>query len=66
MGVDERKQEKAAAASTPQMAPRWLSGGRADVRLEDNPAALAYGAFLRSLSSIFLQEQKHQTPPPPE
>lgn len=44
-----------------ETAPRWLSGGRKDVPLEDNPTALAYAAFLKKLSSIFLKEQKDQT-----
>lgn len=49
------------AAVAKETAPRWLSGGRKDVPLEDNPTALAYAAFLRRLSSIFLKEQKDRS-----
>jgi hypothetical protein len=48
------------AAELEEMAPRWLSGGRGDVRLADNPTALAYNAFVRRLSSLFLREQKRR------
>lgn len=65
MGADDGSgDETAERAAAPEMAPRWLSGGRDDVKLEDNPAALAYAAFLRSLSAIFLREQKDRQKPP--
>ncbi len=65
MGVDDGSDDdKSNSAAAPEMAPRWLSGGRNDVKLEDNPAALAYAAFLRSLSAIFLREQKDRKQPP--
>lgn len=50
-----------AAEVAKTMAPRWLSGGRKDVPLEDNPTAIAYTEFLRRLSSIFLREQKDRS-----
>jgi len=49
------------AGTAKATAPRWLSGGRKDVPLDDNPTALAYAAFLRKLSSIFLKEQKDRS-----
>lgn len=45
-----------------EMAPRWLSGGRGDVRLADNPTALAYSWFSRKLASLFLKEQRKRPP----
>lgn len=48
------------AEAQEEMAPRWLSGGRGDVRLADNPTALAYNAFVKRLSSMFLNEQKRR------
>lgn len=54
-------QEDDDVAVAKTMAPRWLSGGRKDVPLEDNPTAIAYTEFLRRLSSIFLKEQKDRS-----
>ena len=38
-----------------ELAPRWLSGGRDDVPLRDNPTAIVYVRFLERLSEIFIQ-----------
>lgn len=59
-GSDRRE----GCATVPEeMAPRWLSGGRSDVRLADNPTAIAYTIFIRKLGALFLKEQKkHQLP----
>lgn len=38
-------------------APRWLSGGRNDVLVKDNPTAIAYYRFVERVSAIFLNEQ---------
>lgn len=61
MDKPKETSQRDANASEAEMAPRWLSGGRKDVRLEDNPTALAYAEFLRRLSSIFLKERKNRT-----
>lgn len=42
------------------IAPRWLSGGKKNVPLEDNPTALVYFGFLERLSEIFIQRDDHE------
>lgn len=61
MNETSESQEDENAAIAKATAPRWLSGGRKDVQLEDNPTAIAYSEFLRRLSSIFLREQKDRS-----
>ena len=61
MNEQSETQEDDNAAVAKTLAPRWLSGGRKDVPLEDNPTAIAYTEFLRRLSSIFLREQKDRS-----
>ena len=39
-------------------APLWLSGGKKNVPLRDNPTAIVYEQFLDRLSSIFLKNQR--------
>jgi hypothetical protein len=55
---DTGDRREGSAASQEEMAPRWLSGGRSDVRLADNPTALAYAWFTQKLASMFLKEQR--------
>jgi hypothetical protein len=54
------------AATQEEMAPRWLSGGRSDVRLADNPTAIAYTLFIKRLGALFLKEQKKRQEPAPD
>ena len=61
MNEQSETQEDDNAAVAKTLAPLWLSGGRKDVPLEDNPTAIAYTEFLRRLSSIFLREQKDRS-----
>ncbi len=63
-GDSDRREGYAAAQE--EMAPRWLSGGRSDVRLADNPTAIAYSIFIKKLGALFLKEQKERKSSAPD
>lgn len=63
-GESDRREDSAAAPV--EMAPRWLSGGRSDVPLADNPTAIAYLVFVKKLGALFLKEQKARQAPAPD